>query len=86
MKTDEENLINKIQGVDTREGKLILDSHKSYLTIMIEMNKSWANGEKKIAPISVDMALTRACGAMCSFAMQWFKSLKKEQALKLKTL
>ena len=28
--------------------------------------EAWENGEK-MAPISVDMASTRACGAMCSF-------------------
>ena len=50
--------------VDTNEGKLILDSHK--LSYHYERVKEWELG-KKIAPISVDMALTRACGAMCSF-------------------
>lgn len=50
--------------VQTREGALILDSHKlSYHTDRVE---AWEAGER-IAPVSVDMALTRACGAMCSF-------------------
>lgn len=50
--------------VQTREGALILDSHKlSYHTDRVD---AWEAGER-IAPISVDMSLTRACGAMCSF-------------------
>ena len=50
--------------VATREGNLILDSHK--LSHHYDRVTAWENGER-IAPISVDMALTRACGAMCSF-------------------
>ena len=50
--------------IDTNEGKLILDSHK--LSYHYERVEEWENN-KRIAPISVDMALTRACGAMCSF-------------------
>ena len=50
--------------VETNNGKLILDSHK--LSFHYEKVQAWENGEK-IAPVSVDMALTRACGAMCSF-------------------
>jgi MoaA/NifB/PqqE/SkfB family radical SAM enzyme len=72
--------------VSTREGDLILDSHKlSYHYDRVEM---WENGEK-IAPISVDMALTRACGAMCSFCYAMVQepqeraSIKVEQALNL---
>lgn len=50
--------------VQTREGALILDSHKlSYHTDRVD---AWEAGER-IAPVSVDMSLTRACGAMCSF-------------------
>ena len=50
--------------VKTNQGNLILDSHKvSYHYDRVE---AWENGEK-IAPVRVDMALTRACGAMCSF-------------------
>lgn len=50
--------------VQSREGMLILDSHKlSYHTDRVD---AWEAGER-IAPVSVDMALTRACGAMCSF-------------------
>ena len=50
--------------VKTNEGDLILDNNK--VSYHYERVKAWENGEK-IAPISVDMALTRACGAMCSF-------------------
>ena len=50
--------------VSTKEGDLILDSHK--LSYHFDRVKAWENGER-IAPVSVDMALTRACGAMCSF-------------------
>ena len=49
--------------VDTPDGKLIFDSHK--LSYHYDRIEQWENGEK-IAPVSVDMALTRACGAMCS--------------------
>ena len=58
-----ENSSNTDNSVKTSEGNLILDSHKvSYHYDRVE---AWENGEK-IAPVSVDMALTRACGAMCS--------------------
>ncbi len=50
--------------VHTREGALILDSHK--LSYHMDRVQAWEAGER-IAPVSVDMALTRACGAMCSF-------------------
>lgn len=50
--------------VQTREGALILDSHK--LSYHMDRVNAWEAGER-IAPVSVDMALTRACGAMCSF-------------------
>ena len=43
---------------------------------------------RKIAPVSVDMALTRACGAMCSFVTLWWEpqeraSIKTKEALEL---
>jgi MoaA/NifB/PqqE/SkfB family radical SAM enzyme len=50
--------------VQTREGPLILDSHK--LSYHLDRVQAWEAGER-IAPVSVDMSLTRACGAMCSF-------------------
>ena len=56
--------MEKSNAVTTKEGDLILDSHK--LSFHTERVKDWENGER-IAPVSVDMALTRACGAMCSF-------------------
>ena len=64
MSENNQNLDNINNSIKTKEGDLILDSHKvSYHYDRVE---AWENGEK-IAPISVDMALTRACGAMCSF-------------------
>jgi MoaA/NifB/PqqE/SkfB family radical SAM enzyme len=51
-------------GVVTRDGELILDSHK--LSYHYDRVLAWENGER-IAPVSVDMSLTRACGAMCTF-------------------
>jgi len=50
--------------VETKEGDLILDSHK--LSYHMDRVYAWEAGER-IAPVSVDMALTRACGSMCSF-------------------
>jgi MoaA/NifB/PqqE/SkfB family radical SAM enzyme len=64
MSENNQNLDNINNSIKTKEGDLILDSHKvSYHYDRVE---AWENGEK-ISPISVDMALTRACGAMCSF-------------------
>ena len=57
--------LNKLgDKVQTKDGDLILDSHK--VAYHFDRIEAWENGEK-IAPVSVDMALTRACGAMCSF-------------------
>ncbi len=50
--------------VQTSEGPLILDSHK--LSYRLDRVHAWEAGER-IAPVSVDMSLTRACGAMCTF-------------------
>ncbi len=76
QKTD--NINNSIQ---TREGELILDSHKvSYHYDRVE---AWENGEK-IAPISVDMALTRACGAMCSFCYAMVQEPQERANIKTK--
>jgi MoaA/NifB/PqqE/SkfB family radical SAM enzyme len=50
--------------VQTLEGALILDSHK--LAYHTDRVLAWEAGER-IAPVSVDMSLTRSCGAMCSF-------------------
>jgi MoaA/NifB/PqqE/SkfB family radical SAM enzyme len=72
--------------VDTKDGKLILDSHK--LSYHFDRVQAWENGER-IAPISIDMALTRACGAMCSFCYamvqepQERSNIKTREALNL---
>lgn len=72
--------------VQTLEGKLILDSHK--LAYHMERVNAWEAGER-IAPISVDMSLTRACGAMCSFCYAMMQesqarsSVKVDQSLRL---
>jgi MoaA/NifB/PqqE/SkfB family radical SAM enzyme len=76
----------KNNSVDTNEGELILDSHK--LSYHYDRVEAWENGEK-IAPVCVDMALTRACGAMCSFCYamvqepQERSTIKTKQALEL---
>jgi MoaA/NifB/PqqE/SkfB family radical SAM enzyme len=44
--------------------ELILDGHK--LNWHFDRVQEWEAGDR-IAPISVDMALTRACGSMCKF-------------------
>ena len=67
--------------VDTAEGKLILDSHK--LSYHYDRVKEWESGEK-IAPISVDMALTRACGAMCSFCYAMVQEPQERSTVKVK--
>lgn len=56
--------MNNLNAVNTNQGKLVLDSHK--LGFHYDRVEKWERGEK-IAPVSVDMALTRGCGAMCSF-------------------
>ena len=67
--------------IDTREGKLILDSHK--LPYHYERVQEWENNGK-IAPISVDMALTRACGAMCSFCYAMVQEPQERSNIKVK--
>jgi MoaA/NifB/PqqE/SkfB family radical SAM enzyme len=65
--------------VQTREGTLILDSHKlSYHTDRVE---AWEVGER-IAPVSVDMSLTRACGAMCSFCYAMMQESQVRSSIK----
>jgi len=66
--------------VQTREGALILDSHKlSYHTDRVE---AWEAGER-IAPVSVDMSLTRACGAMCSFCYAMMQESQARSSIKV---
>jgi MoaA/NifB/PqqE/SkfB family radical SAM enzyme len=72
--------------VATKHGELILDSHK--LSHHFDRVKAWEDGQK-VAPVSVDMALTRACGAMCSFCYAMVQepqeraSIKVDDALRL---
>lgn len=67
--------------VETKEGKLILDSHK--LSYHYERVTAWENNER-IAPVSVDMALTRACGAMCSFCYAMVQEAQERATIKTK--
>ncbi|MHB1141715.1 MAG: radical SAM protein [Sulfuricaulis sp.] len=65
--------------VQTREGALILDSHK--LSHHYDRVQAWESGER-IAPVSVDMALTRACGAMCSFCYAMMQESQARSSIK----
>jgi MoaA/NifB/PqqE/SkfB family radical SAM enzyme len=67
--------------VQTREGALILDSHK--LAWHVDRVEAWEAGER-IAPVSVDMALTRACGAMCSFCYAMMQESQARSSIKVK--
>ena len=67
--------------VNTKEGKLILDSHK--LPYHFDRVKAWEDGER-IAPVCVDMALTRACGAMCSFCYAMVQEPQERANIKTK--
>ncbi len=67
--------------IKTKEGNLILDSHK--LSFHYDRVKAWENGEK-IAPVCVDMALTRACGAMCSFCYAMVQEPQERASIKTK--
>jgi hypothetical protein len=69
------------EGTQTKEGRLILDSHK--LPYHFDRVQSWENGIR-IAPISVDMALTRACGAMCSFCYAMVQEPQERSNIKIK--
>ena len=68
----------KNNSVNTKDGELILDSHK--LAHHFDRVKAWENGEK-IAPISVDMALTRSCGSMCSFCYAMMQEPQERPAI-----
>ena len=74
-------LENKSSLVKTNEGDLILDSHK--LSYHYERVEAWENGEK-ISPVCVDMALTRACGAMCSFCYAMVQVPQERASIKIK--
>ena len=68
-------------GVTTQDGNLILDNHK--LSHHYERFEDWLDG-KKIAPISVDMALTRSCGAMCKFCYAMVQEPQERSAIRIK--
>ncbi len=65
--------------IQTREGALILDSHK--LSCHMDRVQAWEAGER-IAPVSVDMSLTRACGAMCSFCYAMMQESQARSSIK----
>lgn len=67
--------------VETREGDLILDSHK--LSYHMDRVAAWEAGER-IAPVSVDMSLTRSCGAMCSFCYAMMQESQVRSSIKTK--
>ena len=71
----------KDNAIDTKEGKLILDSHK--LSYHYDRVEAFENGER-VAPVSVDMALTRACGAMCSFCYAMVQEPQERSTVKVK--
>ena len=66
-------------GVQTDSGRLILDNHK--LSYHFDRFQSWLDGNK-VAPISVDMALTRSCGAMCKFCYAMVQEPQERSAIK----
>jgi MoaA/NifB/PqqE/SkfB family radical SAM enzyme len=66
--------------VETKEGALILDSHK--LSCHYDRVQAWEAGER-IAPVSVDMSLTRACGAMCSFCYAMMQESQSRSSIKV---
>ncbi len=74
-------IIENQNGVNTQEGNLILDSHK--LSYHYDRVQAWENGEQ-IAPVTVDMALTRACGAMCSFCYAMVQEPQERASIKTK--
>jgi len=67
------------KSVMTNEGELILDSDK--LSYHMERVNAWESGER-IAPVSVDMALTRACGSMCSFCYAMVQEPQSRNGIK----
>jgi len=68
-------------GVDTSDGVLILDNHK--LSYHYDRFQKWLSGER-IAPISVDMALTRSCGAMCKFCYAMVQEPQERPAISIR--
>ena len=72
---------NTYNSISTNEGELILDSHK--LAYHYDRVEAWESGES-ISPVSVDMALTRACGSMCSFCYAMVQEPQERIAIKTK--
>ena len=68
------------EAVKTKDGDLILDSHK--LRYHMDRVDAWEAGER-IAPVSIDMALTRACGAMCSFCYAMVQESQARSSIKV---
>jgi len=66
--------------IATKDGNLILDSHK--LSHHFDRVQAWEAGER-IAPVSVDMALTRACGAMCAFCYAMVQEPQERSSVKV---
>ena len=66
--------------VQTQDGALILDSHK--LSYHMDRVNAWAAGER-IAPVGVDMALTRGCGAMCTFCYAMMQESQARSSIKV---
>ena len=66
--------------INTKEGELIFLYKLAYHHERVE---EWEN-YGKIAPISVDMALTRACGAMCSFCYAMVQEPQERSNIKVK--
>jgi MoaA/NifB/PqqE/SkfB family radical SAM enzyme len=67
------------ESVMTNDGELILDSHK--ISHHMDRVKKWEAGER-IAPVTVDMALTRACGSMCKFCYAMMQEPQKRHGIK----
>ena len=68
------------ESVLTKDGALILDSHK--LSYHYDRVQAWEAGER-VAPVSVDMSLTRACSAMCSFCYAMMQESQARSSIKV---
>lgn len=69
------------EAIQTKEGSLILDGHK--LGWHMDRVNAWADGQK-IAPISVDMALSRACQASCKFCYAFLQEPQERPNISIK--
>jgi MoaA/NifB/PqqE/SkfB family radical SAM enzyme len=69
-----------LKGVKSKEGTLVLDSHK--LGFHLDRVEQWEFGDIP-PPVSVDMALTRACGAMCSFCYAMVQEPQERPPIKI---